>query len=369
MLNLNLHHRLNNLELNVSLEMGSELLVIFGPSGAGKSLTLQAIAGLFTPARGQIKLNEQVLFDHRQKTNVPPQQRRTGYVMQDYTLFPHLTVSQNIAYGLRGRSQPEIRQIVADMLSLVRLSGYENHRPHQLSGGQKQRVALGRALVTRPQILLLDEPFSALDGPTRAELRQELRQLQAQVKIPTLLVTHDLAEANILADRIAIFQAGKLLQLAPPAEIMHYPANLHVAQLTNTQNCFKGTILTASSEGMKIALGPIIVDTRPYPFAVGKRVQCCIRPEQILMLRHPNQNQPSPNTVQGRIVSIITDGLSFTLRLILAQGRLCPDQDFDLTVTLPLHVFESLAPKQGQTWPVSLKPNAIHLMAELTETN
>jgi len=253
------------------------------------------------------------------------------------------------------------------MLALVRLDGYENQRPHQLSGGQKQRVALARALVTRPQILLLDEPFSALDGPTRAELRHELRQLQAQVKIPALMVTHDLAEANILADRIAIFQAGKLLQLAPPAEIMRRPANLAVARLTNTQNCFTGTVLATSPQGLTMDIGPMTIETGPYPFAAGQTVQGCIRPEQILMLRQPGLKPAGPNTTQGRIISIITDGLSFTLRLILTGARLHPNRAFDLTVTLPLHVFESLGPRLGQTWPVSLKPNAIHLMAETTD--
>jgi len=364
MLNLDLRHRLKNFELNISLTAEAELVVIFGPSGAGKSLTLQAIAGLFTAAQGRITLNGQTLFDRAKNVNLPPQQRRTGYVMQDYTLFPHLSVGQNIAYGLRGRPKTEIRQTVTDMLTLMRLPGYENQRPNQLSGGQKQRVALARALVTRPQILLLDEPFSALDGPTRAELRQELRQLQAQVKIPALMVTHDLAEANLLANRIAIFQAGKLLQLAPPAEVMRRPANLAVARLTNTQNCFKGTVLTASSQGLTVDIGPLTIETGPYPFTAGQAVQGCIRPEQILMLRQLDPRQPGPNTVQGRIVSIITDGLSFTLRLILTGTRLHPDREFDLTVTLPLHVFESLGPQQGQIWPISLKPNAIHLMAK-----
>jgi ABC-type Fe3+/spermidine/putrescine transport system ATPase subunit len=282
--------------------------------------------------------------------------------MQDYTLFPHLSVAKNIAYGLRGQSKQEIRRAVAEMLDLIQLADFAGHCPDELSGGQKQRVALARALVTNPKILLLDEPFSALDGPTRAQLRLELRQLEAQVQIPILLVTHDLAEANILANRIAVYHEGQLLQVGSPSEIMHHPANLEVSRLTGTQNCFAGQVMAATEKGLRVAAGPLILETPFYPFAVGQKIHCCLRPEQVIMLRPGRDVSHRTNLIKGKIVSIVTDGLSFDLKLCLIGQRLCPEKAYDLTIALPLHVYESLAPRVGQVWQVSLKQSAIHLM-------
>lgn len=363
MLTLNINHHLKKFKLNVALTVGQELVALFGPSGAGKSVTLQAVAGLIRPQTGQIFLNGRTLFDHAQGINLPPQRRRVGYVMQDYTLFPHLSVAQNIAYGLRGQPTTAIRQAVADMLDLIQLTGYAEHRPHELSGGQQQRVALARALVTNPEVLLLDEPFSALDGPTRAQLRLELRQLQTRLQIPTLLVTHDLAEANILANRIAVFSHGAILQLDSPAEIMRRPATLQVANLTNTQNFFAGTVVQANGAGLQVSVGPLRLDTPVYPFSPGQKVHCCIRPEQVLIIRPDRPARQHENLLQGRVVSIITDGLSYTLSITLTGSRLHPNRPHDLAVALPLHVFESLAPAVGQVWHVSLKQSAIHLIA------
>jgi molybdate transport system ATP-binding protein len=369
MLDLTIHHQLKKFELNISLQVGQELLALFGPSGSGKSMTLQIVAGLVRPDFGRINIDGAVVFDSQTGLNLPPQQRHVGYVTQDYTLFPHLTVAQNIAYGLRGRGlrgrpKQKIRRAVTDMLDLIQLVDFAEHRPDELSGGQKQRVALARALVTNPKILLLDEPFSALDGPIRAQLRLELREWQTQLKIPTLLVTHDLAEANILADRIAVYQQGHLLQVDTPTEIMRRPADLAVARLTGTQNCFAGEVKAINPQGLQVAAGPLLLDTPAYPFSVGQIVQCCIRPEQIIMLRPGREVKHRTNLVWGRIVSITTDGLSFSLRLRLVEKRLCPGKDYDLTVALPLHVYESLTPSVGQVWQVSLKQSAIHLVAE-----
>ncbi len=362
MLELTIHYQLKNFELDISLQAGRELLALFGPSGSGKSLTLQAVAGLVNPDSGQIKLNGQVVFDRSRGINLPPQERGVGYVMQDYTLFPHLSVAENIGYGLRGQSKQETRRAVADMLDLIKLIGFAGRRPQELSGGQQQRVALARALVTNPNILLLDEPFSALDGPTRAQLRLELRQLLAQFSIPTLLVTHDVAEANILADRVAVYDEGQLLQVGAPTEIMHHPASLQVANLTGTENCFTGEVLAVKENGLELSLGPLVLDTPVYPFGVGQKVCCCLRPEQVLMLRADREPNRYTNVTRGRIVSIMTDGLSFTVRLRLLGERLNPDRAHDLTVALPLHVYESLGPEVGQVWPVSLKQSAIHLI-------
>ncbi len=362
MLTLDIYHCLEKFTLDLSFEIEQELVALFGASGAGKSLTLQAIAGLFRPEQGRISLNGQVVFDHKQKIDLPPQRRHVGYVMQDYTLFPHLTVGQNIGYGLRRRPKLEIKRVVGDMLDLIQLTGFGNRSPAELSGGQKQRVALARALATNPSILLLDEPFSALDGPTRAQLRLDLKAWQTQLKVPTLLVTHDLAEANILADRVAIYQQGKLLQMGQPTEVMRRPAHVGVAYLTGNTNCFSGEVVAVDNEKLQVAVGSLMLDTPLYPYTVGQTVTCCIRPEQVLMLRPKNQNPERANVARGKIVSIMTDGLGFSLQLLLEGARLHPRQPFDLTVILPLHVFETLNPQVDQAWSISLKREAIHLI-------
>jgi ABC-type Fe3+/spermidine/putrescine transport system ATPase subunit len=330
-------------------------------------MTLQMVAGLVGPLQGRIKINDRLVFCDENRINLPPQQRRVGYVMQDYTLFPHLSVGDNIGYGLRLRRWSKTRrvEVVQQMLDLVQMSGFIDYRPDQLSGGQKQRVALARALIMQPDVLLLDEPFSALDAPTRAQLRADLLELLRTIGRPVLLVTHDLAEASMLADRIAVYDRGRILQLAKPAEVVNRPASLEVAELVGMQNCFAGMVRKVSDIEMKVAVGPLLLRMPSRPFSVGQRVTCCIRPEQVILLRpgRPDRNAYI-NVVQVGITTVMTDGFSFTLRLRLSQGRLLPEQSHDLVVKLPLHVYETLQPASGQEWSVALKPTALHLIPQ-----
>ncbi len=365
MLALELLQPLKEFTLDISFQMERELVALFGPSGSGKSMTLQMIAGLQRPTRGRISICGQTVFDSSRRLDLPPQARQVGYVMQDYTLFPHLSVGQNIGYGLRRKklSAAEVRREVDRMLELIQLPGFFDDRPRELSGGQQQRVALARALITRPAVLLLDEPFSALDAPTRAQLRADVRALQTHINIPTLLVTHDLAEASLMADRIAVYHRGRLLQLGRPADIMHRPAALEVAHLTGAHNCFSGRVVAKTGADMQVAVGPLLLHTGIFPPAVGQPVTCCIRPEQIILLRDQRPSAAYPNVVETRIALVMTDGLSFHLYLELVGERLLPGQNHDLLLHLPLHVFERLRPQVGQTWPVSLKPSAIFVLA------
>ncbi|MEB3806812.1 MAG: ABC transporter ATP-binding protein, partial [Desulfurococcales archaeon] len=208
---------------NIDIEHG-EFFTIIGPSGCGKTTTLRIIAGFEVPEEGK------VYFDDRDVTYVKPYERNTAMVFQNYALWPHMTVYDNIAYGLRLRKVPEdeIRRRVEKVLDLVDLHGLENRYPLQLSGGQQQRVALARALVVEPSVLLLDEPLSNLDAKLRLEMREELRNLQKRLGITTVYVTHDQLEALSMSDRIAVMNKGRILQVGTPEELYMRPRNLFV---------------------------------------------------------------------------------------------------------------------------------------------
>ncbi|MFC5474344.1 ABC transporter ATP-binding protein [Paraherbaspirillum soli] len=201
-------------DLDIALRTDCNRVVLYGPSGAGKSLTLQAIAGLLTPDQGLIRLKQRSLFDRDAGICLPPQQRRVAYLFQDYALFPHLTVAHNVAFGLRSGSfnlrRPLAHPAVQKWLTAFELSATANSYPHQLSGGQRQRVALARALVLEPDILLLDEPFSALDHSLRERMRHELSELQQQLDVPMMVITHDPADVELLGDAIFEIRDGRI---------------------------------------------------------------------------------------------------------------------------------------------------------------
>ncbi len=200
--------------LSIDFVSDSDRIVLYGPSGAGKSLTLKAVAGLMTPDEGRITLNQRTLFDAAQGVNVRPQQRNVAYLFQDYALFPHLTVAQNIAFGLQpgcfNLRKPASHPAVARWLQAFGLEGTAASYPSQISGGQRQRVALARALVAQPDILLLDEPFSALDLSLRERMRHELSELQQQLRVPMLIITHDPADVEVLGDAVFEVRDGMI---------------------------------------------------------------------------------------------------------------------------------------------------------------
>lgn len=211
--------------LDVSWEMEREILVLFGPSGSGKSVTLQVIAGLFQPDEGYVASEERVFFDSSAGLHLPPQQRSVGYVFQDRVLFPHMTVKQNIAYGLPSADRSTQAKLVSQLVSRFRLMDVKDKHPDQISGGQKQRVTLARALIGKPKLLLLDEPFSALDNNLRAEMHNLLLEIRRDFDVPIVLVTHDLLEAYALADRVAVYTQGKVIHVGNPEEIFASSSN------------------------------------------------------------------------------------------------------------------------------------------------
>jgi molybdate transport system ATP-binding protein len=227
---LQLHKKVNGFTLEVEWAIEEELAVLFGFSGAGKSMTLQMIAGLMKPDQGSICLGEQVLFDSRAGIDVRPQDRSIGYVFQDLALLPHMTVHGNIMYGAKELGKKEQREKTEKMIERFHLEDLGDKMPAEISGGQRQRVALARALIRRPKLLLLDEPFSALDHPLRLEMHQYLTGAARQHKIPVIMVTHDLNEAYKLGDKIIIYSEGRATQAGAPAEVRDNPVILKAKQ-------------------------------------------------------------------------------------------------------------------------------------------
>jgi molybdate transport system ATP-binding protein len=231
---INLQKKVNGFSLDIEWEIGHEPAVLFGFSGAGKSMTLQLIAGLIKPDSGVVRLDDTLYFDSLSKTDLPPQKRLFGYVFQDLALFPHMTVWQNILYGaplLSGNEKPDRAH---DLIRSFKLSGLEKRYPSEISGGQKQRVAFARALIRRPRMLLLDEPFSALDRPLRLEMREFLREVKETFNIPAILVTHDFDEAAAVSDQIIIYEHGRITQTGSPEQVKTAPANGYVSHLISS---------------------------------------------------------------------------------------------------------------------------------------
>jgi molybdate transport system ATP-binding protein len=364
MLEATIAKQLPGFRLDVAFTAGDEVVALFGPSGAGKSLTLQCIAGLLKPDAGRIAINGRPVFDLGSGIDVPARARRVGYVFQNYALFPHLTVWDNIAYGLR-RQPGEARVAqVEKLLSLMRLGGLERRRPAELSGGQRQRVALARALATEPQVLLLDEPFSALDSPIRSRLHEELLYLLRGVPITTVLVTHDLDEAYSLSQRMVVYEAGRVLQAGARDEVLRRPATRAVARFVGTKNLFRGEVLAVAEGQMSVKTGDLVVRTPSGPYRPGELVDFCIRPEEIMLVRPGRQlgRAVEENRYEGEVRGEVAHGPRFTLLVKLLGDPLRSGRDYDLHIELPANLYFRLGLEVTKRWTVSLKQEAIHVI-------
>lgn len=263
-----------------------ELIALLGPSGCGKTTTLRIIAGFEVPDSGSVVING------RDVTGSPPNRRGLGMVFQNYSLFPHLTVGENIAYGLKmsGMKKGAIALRVESMLDLIRLPGLSNRRIAQLSGGQQQRVALARALATNPSILLLDEPLGALDKSLREGMQFELRQIQRQFDITSVMVTHDQEEALTMSDRVVVMNKGRILQIGPPGEVYDFPRTRFVAEFIGTANIFRARVMERVGHEVRVELGgaaaasptTVLVDARQRSLDCTE-VDIALRPEKIAL--------------------------------------------------------------------------------------
>jgi len=307
--------------VDLTIEPG-ELFFLLGPSGCGKTTLLRMIAGFIDPSNGSICFNE------KNVTTVAPNKRNTGMVFQSYALWPHMTVAQNVAFGLGIRKVPQDKRTrqVHDALAQVQMEAYADRKPTQLSGGQQQRVALARALVVRPDVLLLDEPLSNLDARLRLDLRSQIRKICKNAGLSTLYVTHDQKEALSMADRIAIMQAGKVMQVGTPAELYRSPSSRFVAEFLGQADLFPATckesspdILTLDTPAGTILAAP--ASSSRKPIAAGAKVTVCVRPESWKLVR-----ESAAHALAGIVQSIIYLG-----ELTQIQIKLNPHDPHDDT--------------------------------------
>jgi spermidine/putrescine ABC transporter ATP-binding subunit len=329
----------------VSFDVGEgEFLVLLGPSGSGKTTILRVIAGFEELTEGAVVIRGRPVAD------VPPNRRDIGVVFQHFALFPHLTVFRNVAFGLEMRRVPrkELRARVIEALDMVRLVGLDDRMPNQLSGGQQQRVALARALVTRPAVLLLDEPLGSLDPHLRAEMQVEIRRLQQTLAISAIMVTHDQEEAMTMADRIAILHEGQLQQIGTPREIYGAPASAFVARFIGAANVFDVVDVSAHNGVLKVStkggLTLTAMDTQTNPH--GGNMSVVVRPENVYFGLIPANLE---NVFRGRVTSITYMGA--VTRCQVAIG-----DNLQLTATVPTvlgHRHISVGEEVSLGWPAA----------------
>ncbi|WP_353473066.1 ABC transporter ATP-binding protein [Salipiger sp. H15] len=303
-------------DLNLSLPKG-EFLTMLGPSGSGKTTCLMMLAGFETATHGEIRL------DGKPINNIPPHKRGIGMVFQNYALFPHMTVAENLSFPLEvrkiGKSDREAK--VKRALDMVEMGAFGGRRPAQLSGGQQQRIALARALVFEPELVLMDEPLGALDKQLREKMQFEITSLAHQLGITVVYVTHDQTEALTMSDRVAVFNDGRIQQLAPPDILYEEPENSFVAQFIGENNTLEGTVAEIRGDRCVVRLdGGEVIDAKPVNVTqVGERTRVSIRPERVEY--NKDRLQPGAHTLKAKVLEFIYMGDIFRTRLEVAGNR------------------------------------------------
>jgi molybdate transport system ATP-binding protein len=343
--------------LDVSLEIPPGITILFGPSGAGKSTLLDCLAGLMRPDAGRIAIGEEALFDSASRANLPPQKRRIAYVFQSLALFPHMSVEENVSYGLTYLQAQERRARVGEILAAFRVENLKTRKPGEISGGEKQRVALARSLVTLPRLLLLDEPLTGLDAALKAAIVEDLRAWNAAQRIPILYVTHSRDEVDALGERVIAMDHGRVVSAGTPQEVLDAPRRKRLAQAAGFENLLGGTVMDVrESDGvMRVRLeGSASEIEVPLGYAsAGDRVRVAIRAGDILLATELPKGLSARNVLAGRIVSLDQRGNMVVARV--ACGVV-----FTVHVTPGAARALELAPKR-QVWLV-LKTHSCHLV-------
>ncbi len=340
-------------DARLTISLGpSTVLILFGPSGSGKTTILRCLAGLEWPEKGLLRYISRTWLDTTQGIRVPPQERAVGYMAQDYALFPTHSVVGNIGFGLGELPTVERQRRIDEIVGLLRLQGLEHLKPGQLSGGQQQRVALARAIARRPCLLLLDEPLSALDAPIRLHLQGELRTVLKRLAIPSVVVTHDWAEALALGDVIAVMQGGRILQVGQPHDVFSRPKNMEVAQIVGIETVVQGQVIenanglaTVSVNGTTLkGLGS---DT------IGSAVYVCIRAEDVVLEQAGSGITSARNHLIGKVSEIIPQGVMVQVMI---------DCGFPLAATITRGALEDLHLTPGAPVIAAIKAGAVHLV-------
>lgn len=355
-------HQSGPIPLDAEFDCGAgELLALIGPSGAGKSTVLRAIAGLMRPTGGRVVCDGDVWFDGAGRVFRPPRQRRVGFVFQDYALFPHLSAERNVMVALTHVPAARRAERARDLLSLVNLAGLETRKPGALSGGQCQRVALARALARDPAVLLLDEPFSAVDQMTRQRLQRELAHLRMSVRVPMILVTHDITEAAALADSICVLHHGSTLQRASPEDLRRRPVSPQVARLMGQTNIFSGRLTKPARGGEPgwLEWGAKSLEIAATgPFEAGDRVDWMIPSSHILLHRRERPSRGErENPVAGRVIDVTPLGEVVAVSMCVADAS-----DERVNFTTAAHAAKRNDLRPGADVVVSLLADGLHLM-------
>lgn len=346
--------------LNVHFRALAGFTILFGASGAGKTTLLDCLAGLTDPDDGRIAIGGEAMYDAANKINVPPWKRRLGYVFQDLALFPHLTVEQNVGYGLSGITSSDKSARSRELLSAFRIEHLHDRRPAQISGGERQRVALARAVVIRPRALLLDEPLVALDRPTRSLILSDLRRWNQENRIPILLVTHSGEEVFALGEEVIVLESGKIVAQGSPKDVMHAPRMETVAQLSGFENIFDAQVVAVNENRgtmtCRIGIGPVDLETPLVKADTGTRLRVGIRAGDILLATESPRGLSARNLVPGTIQELEQK------HGIVAAAVGCGGVRFEAHLTLAAR--EALSLTLGKKVWVVIKTHSCHLLEQ-----
>jgi molybdate transport system ATP-binding protein len=350
-----------SLHLDFSASPG--FTILFGPSGAGKTTLLDCISGLTIPAEGSIVVAERVLFDSKTRTNLPPRQRRIGYVFQESSLFPHMTVEENVEYGLFDLPRSARRERASAVLAVFGVDSLRMRKPSQISGGQRQRVALARALVTEPSVLLLDEPLAALDSATKSKILDDLRAWNQTHHVPILYVTHSREEAFALGERMLVLEAGRIVAQGAPHDVLRAPLQESVAQLAGFENVFDATVESQHPERgtmtCRIGSSPVLLETPLVRSHVGEMLRVGVRAGDILLAVMPPTGLSARNIFPGRMQSL--EQRDVMVRAMVDCGAM-----FEVHLTLAARDDLKLALGSG-VWLV-IKTYSCHVMRAAAQT-
>ena len=348
-----------NFLLDAAFDAPSGFTILFGASGAGKTTLLDCIAGLTVPDSGKILIGDRVLFDSSQRINIPLSRRRTGYVLQSLALFPHMTVTQNVAYGLAQVSDAERKQRTTSMLDAFHIAHLADRSAREISGGEAQRVALARTLVTEPEVLLLDEPLAAIDFPTKSQIIDDLRDWNRTHRVPILYVTHSREEVFALGERVLVLDCGRILDYGTPHEVLSAPKLETVAQLAGFENIFEAVVETVRPERGTMTCritgesGGIVLETPLVKGGVGAALKVGIRAGDILLATSPPTGLSARNVIPGRIHSLEQHDVIVSARV---KCRI------EMEVHLTLAARDSLELKPGKEVWLVIKTHSCHLM-------